>query len=92
MVLRQVGLGPFCGGFGVGIEIPGVDLANGSPVVVAGYGDMVVLPKEVDDFSGVGAVANDVTEGPKFVDWATGMGVGEDGVKGLEVGVDVGED
>ena len=60
--------------------------------MVSGYGDVIVLPEEIDDFGGVGSVADDVAEGPELVDGATGVGVVEDGVKGLEVGVDVGED
>ena len=92
VLLRQVGLGPFCGGAGVGVEVPGVDLADGGPVVISGDGDVIVISQQVDDFGRVGAVADDVAEGPELVDGATGMGVVEDGVKGLEVGVDVGED
>ena len=88
----EASLSPFGRGFGVGVEVMGVDFANGCPVVVAGYGDVIVVPEEVDDFGGIGAVADDVSEGPQLVHRATGVGVGEDGVEGLEVGVNVGED
>ena len=76
MLLGQLSLGPQGCEAGVRVEFRGVDLSNGSPIVVAGDGDVVVLPEEVDDFTGVWAIADDVAEAPELVDGAAGLGVG----------------
>lgn len=64
VVCGEVRLSPLSRCFGVGVEVPGVDLADGGPVVVAGYGDVIVLSQEVDNLTGVGPVADDVSERP----------------------------
>ena len=76
MFLGQLGLGPQGCEAGVRVEFRGVDLSYGCPIVVAGYGDVIVLPEEVDDFTWIGAITDDVAEGPELVDGAAGLGVG----------------
>ena len=75
MLLGQLGLGPQGCGAGIGVEFRGIDLADGSPIMVAGYGEVVVLSEEVYDFTGVWAIADDVAEAPELVDGAAGVGV-----------------
>ena len=69
-------MGPLRGGACVRVEVSGVDLADGSPVVVAGDGYVVVFLEEVDDFTGIGPITDDVAEAPELVDGTTGLGVG----------------
>ena len=76
MFFGQLALGPKGCGAGIGVEFRGVDLADGSPIVVAGYGEVVVLPEEVYDFTRVWAIADDVAEAPELVDGAVGLSVG----------------
>lgn len=92
MVLRQLESSPMGCGARIGIEVLSVYLSNGSPIVVACYGDVVKFSEEIDNFTRVGAVADDVAETPDLVDGAAGIGVGQDSLECLEVGMDIGED
>ena len=91
-VRSEAGGGPQGGGAGGGVEQVGVKLAGSGVVVVAGHGEVRMAPQPGDAGAGVGAVAHQVAQEPDNIPAAVGAGVGQDGVKGFQVGMDVGKD
>ena len=82
---------PDCGEGGP-IEVGGVDDSRGGVVVVAGDGLKVELTQSVQAPGGVGSVADEIAEAPDDVEAAVPFGVGNNGIEGFDVGVDVGDD
>ena len=83
--------GPVDGLFGEWVEADEVVHDRGLLVVVSLDHGAVELAHDVEAFAGVGVVADDVAEADVVGDLVL-FGVGEDGLEGLEIGVDVSED
>ncbi len=81
-------MGPVRGGAGDGVETQRGGEAATDAVVIAANGELRFRANRIDDLIGAGAVADDVAEIPEDIE-AGGV---EDGGKGFEVRVDVGED
>jgi len=60
--------GPAAGGGGIGVEVREVELADGSPVVIAGDADVVALSQKLETLVRVRAVADDITQTPYLRD------------------------
>ena len=83
---------PATGGGGLGVEIAQVDLLQRSPVVIAGYADVIVLSEEGDALQGFGAVADNVAKAPDVLGPSPAVEVLEHGLERSQIAVDVGED
>ena len=91
-ILADVAAGPLDDAGGVGLEIVEIDGRVGAVVVVVALDDLAAkLADAADALGGGGVVADDVTKADDVIH-ALGLGVGKDGVEGLDVGVDVADD
>jgi hypothetical protein len=79
-------------GGGIAVEVVGGQEADGGVVVVAGHAAQVEAAQEGHAGSGVGAVAHDVAQAPHLIEGVLSLGVAEDGLQRLQVGMNVGDD
>ncbi len=92
LFLGDVAAGPLNDAGGIGLEVVEVDSGVGAVVVVVTLDD---LAPELADTPNArargGIVADDITETDKFIN-ALCAGIGDDGIKGFDIGVDVTDD
>ena len=79
-------------GGGIAVEVVGGQEADGGMVVVAGHAAQVEAAQAGYAGSGVGAVAHDVAQAPHLAEGVPLLGVAEDGLQRLQVGMNVGDD
>lgn len=79
------------GSSGLGIEVIQIDLAQRSPVMIAGNADVLILAKELDALPGVRAVANDISQAPDTINPSPLIDIVEHCLEGSQITVDVGD-
>ena len=73
-----------------GVEVEGVELVQHGPVVVARQGQRLQCPQPFDALVGLWPVADQVAQEPDAV--ILPVGVGQHGLEGDEIGVNIGEE
>ena len=66
------------------------DFADGGQIVVSRNGDVVVLPQQIDTRNRIGAVSDEVSQGPNLIEALRVVGMRDHALERFDIRVNVG--